>query len=131
MLKLAPNTANQRLTLNVQQWLQPIAPYFLMECISRTSLQRRYLVPRLVTTNTRYTILEIDLDVENPTSGSILVDAPEDFTMKVFAQTSPTNLDPTDPTVVGEVVRGTLQVTTPALFNTYVPPPTNIIVYEP
>ena len=81
--------------------------------------------------NERYTKAALPTDNDDPLNGEVLLDESGLYTYTIYGQTSETNLDPSDTSVVGVCETGMLRVTAEDAWN--VPDisiPDNVIYYE-
>lgn len=81
--------------------------------------------------NERYTRAALPTDNPDPVNGEVLLKESGLYTYAIYGQTSETNLDPTDASVVGVCETGVLRVTAEAAWN--IPDvniPDNVIYYE-
>lgn len=81
--------------------------------------------------NERYTKAALPTDNDDPLNGEVLLDESGLYTYTIYGQTSETNLDPSDTSVVGVCEMGMLRVTAEDAWN--VPDisiPDNVIYYE-
>lgn len=132
MVYLLKNTAAQLLFLQIQEGELLLSNFYtdyLLELINEQTLEKLYCIPTVVTTNERYTSIQVSTNANNPTAGSLLINYPARFSFKVYGQNSSTNLDPTDASVVGLIEKGYLMVqdiTTPYFTDPNLTIPTDV-----
>ena len=113
MVYLLKNTAAQLLFLQLQEGellLSNTYTNYLLELTNEQTLEKLYCIPTVITTNERYTSVEVGTNANNPTAGSLLINYPARFSFKIYGQNSSTNLDPTNIVVVGLIEKGYLMV---------------------
>ena len=76
MVYLLKNTAAQLLFLQIQEGELLLSNFYtdyLLELTNEQTLEKLYCIPTVVTTNARYTSIEVGTNANNPTSGSLLI----------------------------------------------------------
>lgn len=113
MVYLLKNTAAQLLFLQIQEGELLLSNFYtdyLLELTNEQTLEKLYCIPTVVTTNERYTSIQVGTNANTPLAGSLLIDYPARFSFKIYGQNSSTNLDPTNIVVVGVIEKGYLMV---------------------
>jgi hypothetical protein len=96
--------------------------YFLIGFQSTYTKEWYYVIPDIITRNTRYVKLQIDVpsvDVDDPSNGIIYLFPPGNFTYKLWNMISP-SLDP---------ATGDLQDQGQMYFNPFTPPEVEFVPY--
>lgn len=123
MITLAPNTSGQKIYTTAYQGRilldESFSDYLILFYQGAGSVEYAF-IGNVNTDNPRYTAFDIDTDTDAPTSGNVLI--PDNingiFYYIIYGQNSDSNLDPMDSVVVGEVERGYVRITDPAVtFN--------------
>ena len=94
---------------------------YLLILQNEITLKQYAVIPSVIDSNERITMLSISTDADNPTEGSVLITDGGRYNYIIYGQNSSTNLDPADADVVGEIKRGYIEFTT---LTTYFDQPT-------
>jgi hypothetical protein len=111
---LQTNTASQNLLLSLEEGalLLPTFEYYLLILQNEITLEKFAVIPTLISTNERISILSISTNADDAVNGSILITEGGRYNYVIYGQNSVGNLDPTDPDVVGEIKRGYIEFNT-------------------
>lgn len=111
---LQTNTASQTLLLSLEEGvlLLPSFTDYLLVIQNEITLEIFAVIPTLISTNERITTLSISTNADDAVNGSILITDGGRYNYIIYGQNSDSNLDPTDPDVVGEIKRGYIEFTT-------------------
>jgi len=111
---LQTNTASQNLLLSLEEGalLLPTFEYYLLILQNEITLEKFAVIPTLISTNERISILSISTNADDAVNGSILITDGGRYNYVIYGQNSVGNLDPTDPDVVGEIKRGYIEFNT-------------------
>lgn len=85
---------------------------YLLIIQNETTLEKFAVIPTLISTNERISILSISTNADDALNGSILITEGGRYNYVIYGQNSVGNLDPTDPDVVGEIKRGYIEFNT-------------------
>jgi hypothetical protein len=120
---LQTNTASQSLLLSLEEGvlLLPTFTDYLLILQNEITLKKYAVIPSVIDSNERITMLSISTDADDAVNGSILITDGGRYNYIIYGQNSSTNLDPTDADVVGEIKRGYIEFTT---LTTYFDQPT-------
>lgn len=94
-----------------RQWTSQNFTVYLFEAISQVSDRAYYWIGARQVDNDRYTQIQINISVDNPTAGNVLITERGLFRYTIYGQTSLTNLDPTNASVVGILETGVMRIT--------------------
>ena len=111
---LQTNTASQTLLLSLEEGVLLLSSFtdYLLIIQNEITLQIFAVIPTLISSNERITILSISTNADDAVNGSILIVEGGRYNYIIYGQNSNSNLDPTDADVVGELKRGFIQFTT-------------------
>ena len=120
---LQTNTASQSLLLSLEEGvlLLPTFTDYLLILQNEITLKKYAVIPSVIDSNERITMLSISTDADNAVNGSILITDGGRYNYIIYGQNSGGNLDPTSVDVVGEIKRGYIEFTT---LTTYFDQPT-------
>jgi len=120
---LQTNTASQTLLLSLEEGvlLLPSFTDYLLILQNEITLKQYAVIPSVMSSSERITMLSISTDADNPTEGSVLITDGGRYNYIIYGQNSGGNLDPTSVDVVGEIKRGYIEFTT---LTTYFDQPT-------
>ena len=94
---------------------------YLLILQNEITLKQYAVIPSVMSSSERITMLSISTDADNPTEGSVLITDGGRYNFIIYGQNSGGNLDPTSVDVVGEIKRGYIEFTT---LTTYFDQPT-------
>jgi len=111
---LQTNTASQNLLLSLEEGALLLSSFtdYLLIIQNETTLEKFAVIPTLISTNERISILSISTNADDAVNGSILITEGGRYNYVIYGQNSVGNLDPTDPDVVGEIKRGYIEFNT-------------------
>ena len=112
---LQTNTASQTLLLSLKEGVllfDTTYTDYLLVIQNEITLQIFAVIPILISTNERITELSISTNSDDAVNGSILIVDGGRYNYVIYGQNSNSNLDPTDPNVVGEIKRGYIEFNT-------------------
>jgi len=111
---LQTNTASQNLLLSLEEGALLLSSFtdYLLIIQNEITLQIFAVIPTLISTNERISILSISTNADDAVNGSILITEGGRYNYVIYGQNSVGNLDPTDPDVVGEIKRGYIEFNT-------------------
>jgi hypothetical protein len=111
---LQTNTASQNLLLSLEEGalLLPTFEYYLLILQNEITLEKFAVIPTLISTNERISILSISTNADDAVNGSILITEGGRYNYVIYGQNSVGNLDPTSADVVGEIKRGYIEFNT-------------------
>ncbi len=111
---LQTNTASQTLLLSLEEGVLLLSSFtdYLLIIQNETTLEKFAVIPTLISTNERISILSISTNADDAVNGSILITEGGRYNYVIYGQNSVGNLDPTDPDVVGEIKRGYIEFNT-------------------
>jgi len=111
---LQTNTASQTLLLSLEEGVLLLSSFtdYLLIIQNEITLQIFAVIPTLISTNERITTLSISTNADDAVNGSILIVDGGRYNYVIYGQNSNSNLDPTDPNVVGEIKRGYIEFNT-------------------
>jgi hypothetical protein len=111
---LQTNTASQNLLLSLEEGALLLSSFtdYLLVIQNEITLQEFAVIPTLISTNERISILSISTNADDAVNGSILITEGGRYNYVIYGQNSVGNLDPTDPDVVGEIKRGYIEFNT-------------------
>lgn len=120
---LQTNTASQSLLLSLEEGvlLLPTFSNYLLILQNEITLKQYAVIPSVMSSSERITMLSISTDADNPTEGSVLITDGGRYNFIIYGQNSGGNLDPTSVDVVGEIKRGYIEFNT---LTTYFDQPT-------
>lgn len=133
MIRLQPDTAGQTIYVSPFQARKYLASFtnYLIEFKSQATSEAFILILDVVNDNDRYTSATIGTNVDTPITGGIKISDTGLYTYRILGQTSSTNLDPKDASVVGECEVGVLQIIGAEAWT--IPDisiPNNVVYYE-
>jgi hypothetical protein len=111
---LQTNTASQTLLLSLEEGALLLSSFtdYLLIIQNEITLQIFAVIPTLISSNERISILSISTNADDALNGSILITEGGRYNYIIYGQNSGGNLDPADADVVGELKRGFIQFTT-------------------
>jgi hypothetical protein len=111
---LQTNTASQNLLLSLEEGALLLSSFtdYLLIIQNEITLQIFAVIPTLISSNERITILSISTNADDAVNGSILITEGGRYNYVVYGQNSGGNLDPTSSDVVGEIKRGYIEFNT-------------------
>ena len=111
---LQTNTASQNLLLSLEEGALLLSSFtdYLLIIQNEITLQIFAVIPTLISTNERISILSISTNADDAVNGSILITEGGRYNYVVYGQNSGGNLDPTSSDVVGEIKRGYIEFNT-------------------
>ena len=134
MIRLIPNTASQYMYLTLRESVKylPAFTNYLVELKNIMSEEKYYFIAVLGVDTSRYSRVDVGLDVDDAVNGSIQITEAGQYKYTVYGQNSATNLDPADVSVIGIVEVGKcLLVTQENYFDEYTPTiPSDTIYYQ-
>lgn len=105
--------------------------YYLFEIQSQATSEKFYMIGNPLNDNERFSRFLIDTSINDATNGDIILSQSGLYTYTIFGQTSDTNLNPLDASVVGECEKGILQIIGESAWT--IPDiviPDNVVYYE-
>lgn len=121
------NTGDQRINVTAQearQWIPYDYDYYLMRVVNDASKNEYIWMPNVAIDNSRYTSFSVRLSTVGITERGL-------FRYYVYGQTSPTNTDPNDSSVVGLLDQGVMKIIgEPASTFPTLDVPDEVIYYE-
>jgi hypothetical protein len=108
-----PDTANQQVVVTLKEkWkdFDTTPDSYLMKLTNTSGSGTYYVIPIVLTEHDRYTLLRINTNANNPTSGSIELEESGEYAYTIYGQTGTSNLSPTNAAVIGVFEIGTLFV---------------------
>ena len=111
---LQTNTASQSLLLSLEEGvlLLPSFTDYLLILQNEITLKQYAVIPSVMSSSERITMLSISTDADDAVNGSILITDGGRYNFIIYGQNSGGNLDPTSSDVVGELKRGYIEFTT-------------------
>jgi len=133
MIRLQPNTAAQTLYVSPFQARKYLTTFtkYLVEFKGMATSKTFRLILNTTADNSRFTSATIGTNTDDAVNGSIKIEDSGFYTFTIYGQTSSSNLDPTDSSVVGFCQRGIMQIvgdeawTIPSITI-----PDNVVYYE-
>jgi hypothetical protein len=133
MIHLLPNTSPQTAYFSPFQARKYLAS-FSVYLIVFENVATEETFPCILNVNydnERYTSASLPTDNDDPVNGEVLITESGLYTYTIYGQTSGSNLDPTDASVVGICETGSLRVTGESAWTTpTLTIPDNVIYYE-
>ena len=133
MIHLTPNAASNTVTVTpfeARKFL-PSFTYYLLVLVNQSTKERFSCVFNYAYDNDRYTQADLPTNNDDPVNGEILLTESGLYTYTLYGQTSDSNLDPDDASVVGVCEVGPCRVSDePAWTIPAVTIPDNVIYYE-
>ena len=133
MVNLFPNQGGQRMYVTPFEARKFLASFtdYLVVLRNDASEETYAFIANVIYDNERYSQFRISTATDNPTAGNILLTESGLYTYTIYGQTSGSNLDPTDASVVGVCEVGTCKVSDEAAWTIpTVTIPDNVIYYE-
>ena len=113
------------------QWIEDPFTVYLFEATCDASDSAYYWIGDKLVDNPRFTKIQINLTIDFPEGGNIKIEERGLFRYTIYGQTSTTNLDPKNESVVGVLERGVMRISgaLPYTLPTFETPP-SVIYYE-
>jgi len=126
MITLLYNTADQHFYVTLREGANALGTHYLMNLKDRSTSNELNLILDVVADNVRYSKIRISTNINDATSGNLILTEGARYTYKIYAQNSANNLDPTSADVVALVEYGNLDMTGGDEVLTNYTEPTNI-----
>ena len=133
MIRLQPNTASQTLYASPFQARKYLSTFthYLIEFKGMSTSKTFRLILNTTSDNSRFTSATIGTNVDDAVNGSIKIEDSGFYTFIIYGQTSSSNLDPTNASVVGICQRGILQIVGEEAWTIpSIDIPDNVVYYE-
>jgi len=134
MLYINPNEAAQEITVTLKDRWKDFATHpesYLLQLTNTNNAGVYYLIPIIVSDNSRYSLLRIGTNVLNAVGGSVLLTETGEYSYVIYGQSGTTNLNPVNAAIIGVYEIGTIFVnSTPIAEVVYSPTIPETIVNE-
>ena len=133
MIRINPNSAGQSVYVSpwqARKFLDAIT-YYLLELEDVQSGEKFYVIPTVDVDNARYSTFTFNTNADAGATGSVLITGSGQYLFSIYGQTSSSNLNPLDVSVMGKMQVGACEVVGVNIANfPDINIPNNVIYYE-